>query len=311
MNENQLLKILTEGYGIEGPSLDFLREGGGQAYIVKGKEKYLLKVVGGAFLDTARQSVSVMRYLREHGFPTPAIRLTRDGAGAFETAADGEEKLIVLMEFIDGEEPELRETAAEIGALVGRFHRLMEAWPGEPALRGREFFIGRYLDLLRQKNYPRLSAYEELGLRLWEKVAALPRGRCHGDLHRGNLLRRGDGRIFLVDFDTVCRAPLMFDVAVLCDMTDYFHLKQKDLRLAKEVYRNFLTGYSQYRALSREELLSFPDWVAIRHFQLQATILEIYGIDCIDERFIDSQLSWLRQWQEAAHDFAESFPGNG
>ena len=69
----------------------------------------------------------------------------------------------------------------------------------------------------------------------------------------------------------------------------------------------FLTGYAQYRSLSRAELRAFPDWVAIRHFQLQATILEIYGIGCIDEGFIDAQLSWLHQWLAAAENFTAAF----
>ena len=60
---------------------------------------------------------------------------------------------------------------------------------------------------------------------------------------------------------------------------------------------------SRYHTLSREEILSFPYWVAIKHFQLQATILEIYGVDCIDEGFIDGQLYWLNKWQEAMTDW--------
>ena len=55
----------------------------------------------------------------------------------------------------------------------------------------------------------------------------------------------------------------------------------------------------------REEILSFPYWVAIRHFQLQATILEIYGVDSIDEGFIDGQLYWLNRWQEAMPEFTD------
>ena len=307
MNEKQLLEILTTGYGLEKPSLAFLREGGGKTYLVNGREKYLLKAAGSAFRKTMRQSVSIMRYLEENGFPVPRIILTRDGAAAFEAAAEGEDALIVLMEYIDGDEPDLVKSAAEVGALVGRLHRLMADDPAEPVSHGWEFFIGRYLDFLRQKKYPRLAAYEALGERLWERVKNLPQGRCHGDLHRGNLLQSRDGRIYFVDFDTVCRAPLMFDLMVLCDMTDYFHLKQEDIRITEEVYRKVLSGYAAYRTLSPEELRSFPDWVAIRHFQLQATILEIYGIDCIDEGFIDAQLSWLQKWQAAANDFAESF----
>jgi len=30
-----------------------------------------------------------------------------------------------------------------------------------------------------------------------------------------------------------------------------------------------------------------------------AIILEIYGVDCIEEGFIDGQLYWLNKWQEA------------
>ena len=88
-------------------------------------------------------------------------------------------------------------------------------------------------------------------------------------------------------------------------MTDYFNLKKEDIELTKEVYQRFLSGYSGYHTLSREEILSFPYWVAIRHFQLQATILEIYGVDCVDERFIDGQLYWLNKWQEAMAVFSE------
>ena len=300
MDERALCNLLTEHYEIENPSLEFFREGGGHTYIVNGENKYLLKVIGDAFLDTAKQSVSIMRYLEANDFPVPKTLLTKDGETAFEAIVDGEEKLIVLMEFIDGDEPNLEKYGAEVGELVGRFHQLMDKCPVEPLSKGKAFFIGRYLDFLRQKNYPRLAEYEDLGNRLWEKVKDLPLGNCHGDLHRGNLLQDADGKIYLVDFDTVCRAPFMFDVMVMCDMTDYFNLKQEDIETTKEVYDSFLLGYSKHHVLSREEVSSFTDWVAIRHFQLQATILEIYGIDCIDEKFIDAQLGWLDKWQEAA-----------
>ena len=305
MDEKTLQDILTLNYGIESPSLEFLREGGTTTYIVNGRAKYLLKVIGSAFWGTAIQSVSIMRYLEGNGFPVPKTILTKRGETIFETEADGEKSLIVLMDFIDGDEPKLEKCASEVGRLVGRFHQLMEEYPSELVYRDKEFFIGRYLEFLRKKKYPRIKEYEELGERLWDKVKNLPQGNCHGDLHRGNLLQNADGKIYLVDFDTACKAPVMFDVMVMCDMTDYFNLKQEDIELTKVVYREFLSGYAGYHKLSREEILSFPYWVAIRHFQLQATILEIYGVDCIDEGFIDGQLYWLNKWQEAMDEFTE------
>jgi Ser/Thr protein kinase RdoA (MazF antagonist) len=309
MDEMTLRDILKWNYGVESPSLEFLRESGTLTYIVNSKNKYLLKVVGSAFSGTARQSVSIMRYLEGKGFPVPKTILTKNGEAFFETEIDGEKKLIALMEYIDGDEPELETCPTEVGALVGRFHQLMEKYPAGLVSRGKEFFVDRYIVFLRKKNYSRIKEYEELGELLWDKVKFLPRGNCHGDLHRGNLLQNKSGKLYLVDFDTACRAPLMFDVVAMCDMTDYFNLKQEDIELTKAVYQEFLSGYVGYHKLSREEILSFPYWVAIRHFQLQATILEIYGVDCIDAGFIDGQLYWLNKWQEAIPGFTEELEG--
>ena len=157
MDEKTLQDILALNYGIESPSLEFLREGGTTTYIVNGRSKYLLKVIGSAFSDTARQSASIMRYLEGNGFPVPKTILTKSGETIFETEADGEKILIVLMDFIDGDEPELEKCASEVGRLVGRFHQLMEEYPSELVYRDKEFFIGRYIEFLRKKKYPRIS----------------------------------------------------------------------------------------------------------------------------------------------------------
>lgn len=337
MTEEKLIQLLQSQYGLENVTLEFLREGGNKTYIVngengKGEEKYLLKVIGAAFFATAKQSVLVMWYLEENGFPVPKTILTQDGEAIVEVAdnsdvagadgagdgvsgavavhggesaensgADGGETyLLLLQEFIEGEEPNLEEavTAEKVGELVGKLHCLMESCPVKPVLRDKQFFIGRYIDFLRQKAYPQIAAYEELGERLWKKVENLPCGVCHGDLHRGNLLQTKDGKLYFLDFDTICRAPVMFDVMVMCDMTNYFNLQQEDIETTSAVYEKFLIGYTKCRALSPEEKLSFHTWVAIRHFQLQATILEVHGINCIDEQFIDWQLYWLNKWME-------------
>ena len=300
MQKEQLLNLLRKSYDIGAVSLEFLRDAGGTTYTVEGAEgRYLLKVIGGAFEGTASQSVPIMRYLEQQGFPVPETTLTKEGQSVLEAELDGQRTQLILQTFIDGEEPNRKLRAEEVGALVGRLHALLNEYPGELGSQDYAFFIGRYLELLRKKGYPRLGAYTALGKKLWERVKDLPIGNCHGDLHRGNLLEARDGTIYLLDFDTVCRAPIMFDVMVMCDMTDYFHLKPEDIQTTRDVYERFLTGYTEYRPLNQAERRSFYDWVAIRHFQLQATIVEIYGIDCIDESFIDMQLAWLESWLQA------------
>ena len=300
LQEKQLAEILRDIYHLGDVSLRFLREGGGQTWLAEGAGQYLVKVINPAFAETVRSSVRIMRYLEENGFPVPGTLLTQAGEALHTGFVNGETRLISVQEYIEGDEPDLRKSAEEAGALTGQLHSLLEKYPDKLVERDRHFFIGRYLDFLRRKEYPRLQAYEELGNRLWEQVRDLPRGRCHGDLHRGNLLQSPDGKIHVIDFDTVCSAPVMFDVAVMCDMTDYFRLRESDMAVTEEVYARFLTGYSRYRTLNRAEQQSFHDWVAVRHFQLQATIVELYGMDCIDGHFIDSQLDWLNRWMKAS-----------
>jgi len=301
--EEKLIQLLKTQYGLENVSVDFLREGGCKTYIVNGEKKYLLKVIGNAFKDTAKQSVMIMRYLEEKGFPVPKTFLTKAGQAIVEVSGD-DPCLVILQDFIEGEEPDLEksETAEKVGELVGKFHSMMKDCPVQLVSRDKQFFIGRYLDFLRQKSYPKIADYERLGEQLWDKVQGLPYGICHGDLHRGNLLQKKDGQIYFLDFDTVCQAPLMFDVMVMCDMTNYFNLQQEDIEITRKVYESFISGYTRHHPLSQEEKLSFYDWIAIRHFQLQATILEVHGINCIDEKFIDYQLYWLNKWMEQNYE---------
>ncbi|MBO4732436.1 MAG: phosphotransferase, partial [Spirochaetaceae bacterium] len=265
MTEEKLIQLLQTKYALENVTLEFLREGGSKTYIVNGEKKYLLKVIGSAFFATAKQSVLVTRYLEENGFPVPKTILTKTGEAIVEVsdAGDSEPYLVLLQEFVEGEEPNLEnpEIAEKVGALVGKLHCLMEHCPVQPVFRDKDFFIGRYIDFLRQKSYPRIAAYEELGEQLWKKVEKLPYGICHGDLHRGNLLQTKNGQIYLIDFDTVCKAPLMFDVMVMCDMTNYFNLQEKDIETTRAVYENFISGYTRCHPLSPEEKLTFSDWV--------------------------------------------------
>ena len=295
MTQEELIRILSSRYGIADAALGFLRESGGQVYLIECGEKYLLKVIGSAFAATARQSFSLLRYLEESGFPVPGMILTKTGAPFCQTE-DGQ--MLLVQKYIEGDEPDLTKSARKVGELTAWLHELLEAVPGALIVRDMPFFIGRYLDYLHKRAYPRACEYAALGETLWSRVCAQPTTACHGDLHRGNLLESADGQIFFLDFDTVCRAPAMFDVSVMCDMTDYFRLKEADVETTRRVYAQFLSGYETRRGLTDAEKRSFDDWIAIRHFQLQATIVEIHGPDCINEAFIDAQLAWLRKWME-------------
>lgn len=295
MDEQKVLELLNTYYFIKFTTVTFLRDGGCISYIAESNsEKYLLKIVKPAFYDTVRQSTDIMNYLLAHGFPVPRIIPSVSGK-LYEFT---EEMIFLLFEFIEGREPEIGEKIEEIGELTGRLHYFMEKHSDHLTVREKPFFIDRYIQLLRGKDYSesKLKEFIQYGDELWEQVKDLPRSYCHGDLHRGNLLLTEAGQIYFLDFDTSCVASPVFDLMVLCDTTDYFNFKPEGYETTKKVYERFLEGYNKYRTLSIPEYEAFYDFIAIRHYQLQATILEIYGLDCVDEAFVDQQLG-LKRWR--------------
>ncbi len=94
---------------------------------------------------------------------------------------------------------------------------------------------------------------------------------------------------------------------VICNATDYFTYSKEAFDQTTQRLKAFLKGYLKVRSLTGEEVQSIYDWVGIYHYQLQATIIEIYGLDCVDHDFLDKQLDWLMQWQAQLEELSFSF----
>ena len=190
-----------------------------------------------------------------------------------------------------------------VGALVGRFHREMRAYTGPLPVRGKEFYFRRYVDILRQKQYPRAEEYAVYGDALWERLSPLPMGCCHGDMYSGNIRRAPGGGFYVHDFDTVCIGFPMCDATLICDATEYFHYREENLAGSDRLLRRFLPAYERENHLSGEELGAFHALIAMQHFSTQATIAELFGPNCLNDGSIDSQLDWLLRWREQCRSF--------
>ncbi|WP_312370125.1 phosphotransferase [Lachnoclostridium sp.] len=138
--------------------------------------------------------------------------------------------------------------------------------------------------------------FREYGNVIWENVKKLPRGYSHGDLHRGNLLRTTAGKYYILDFDTSSYPIPMYDIMIMCNSTDYFNFNEKGYENSKNTYESFLKGYTKYRSLSKEELDSFYDLIAVSSFK--RLLLKFMDLNCVDKEFLDNQLNWLIKWRE-------------
>lgn len=175
-------------------SLEFVRDSGSMAYAVfSGRDKYFLRITKPAFFDTVHKSLEIHVFLMKQGFSVPPVIFTWDGSPCVHTSEEDGEHLYILYEFIEGKEVDPEQDAEAIGALLGKFHSAMKAYPGTLVKRDKYFYIGRYIDILREKKYPRAEEFAAYGEALWEKIRVCRRGTVMEICTGGISIRRATG----------------------------------------------------------------------------------------------------------------------
>lgn len=294
MENNEILSMLNLHYSMNFINIDLMREGGNATYAVYTEhEKYFLKIVGLAFSDTIKISVDINLYLQSNGFPVPNIIMTADNKPFVEDRINH----IILYEFLETMEIDMGKDAEAVGVLIGQLHHLMSCYNSELVTHSKQFYIERYLDILRIKQYPKVNEFTQYGEKLWNRIKCLPCGYSHGDMYSGNIERGADGKLYVLDFDTSCIGFPMYDLALICNRTNYFDYDTEGLPKTTAIYKRLLPEYLKHHKLTEQEISSIYDMLALYHFALQATIIEIYGLDSVDNAFLDKQLDWLKRWE--------------
>lgn len=289
-----ILQILNDHYPIHFDRIELMRDMGSTSYAaLSGQCKFFLRAIKPALIDTAINGAEIQVFLQNQGFPVPRIMFTKNDALYVKT----DNSLLILYEFIEGHDCDPEQDAEAIGALVGRLHQVMKKYFGTLVQRDRHFYIGRYIDILRTKQYPRMGEYIAYGDALWEKIKDLPRGYCHGDMYDGNIRKAQDGKLYIHDFDTSCEGITMYDPTLICDMTSYFEYDERNYQRSNNMLARFVPEYRKYNAIEQMEIDAFHALIALQHFSTQATIMELFGLDCLDEADMDDQLDWLYRWQ--------------
>ena len=285
---------LNPHYPLRFERLEFLRDGGNTSYAAfAGGEKYFLRVIKPANAEGARRGADIQVFLHRRGFPVPRVIPTKTGA---PYAEDGGH-LFLLYEYIEGCEANPEKDTEALGALVGQLHQVMRDYPGTLVEHDRHYYIDKYIDILREKRYPKADEFAAYGDALWDRVKGLTRGYCHGDMYCGNFHKTPGGEIYVLDFDTSCEGFPMYDPALICNRTHYFQFQRSGYEKSRRALERFLPEYRKHSPLSQPEIDAFDDLIAVYHFALQAHIIELHGPDCVDDKFLDNQLDWLRRWQ--------------
>lgn len=210
----------------------------------------------------------------------------------------------VLYSFIKGTKPAFETDIKNIGVQVGRLHNIMQTYPRPLIKRGRAFFIDRYVNIMKENQYcaAKVAQLESYGNQLWLNMEQAPIGFCHGDLHSDNMIKTESGVFTLFDFDVVSEAYTIIDVAVLSDQTNFNKLDESAYDSTRQMFERFYQGYVQQRVLNRAEILAIFSFIAIRHYELIATMvnyrLHVEGRHWLSDALFDQQYEWLMKWHD-------------
>lgn len=289
-----VLNALNEYYSINFTGVELARDMGSTSYTAfSGGDKYFARVIKPSLRETAMTGANIQVFLQNRDFPVPRVIFTKEES-AYVKVEDG---LLILYEFIEGDDCDPERDAEAIGALVGRLHQVMKEYPGELIKRDKHFYIGRYIEILKKKRYSKVNEYIAYGDELWEKIKDLPRGYCHGDMYDGNIRKASDGALYIHDFDTSCEGITMYDPTLICNMTQYFEYDERNYDRSNKMLARFIPEYRKYSSLGQAEIDAYHALIAIQHFSTQATVMELFGPDCLNDTDTDNQLDWLYRWR--------------
>jgi homoserine kinase type II len=229
--------------------------------------------------DLIRVQHDLMEWLRQAGFPAPAIVPTVSGETFL--ALDGE--FYEIHEYIEGQpydhdRPDHLEEAART---LGHYHTCVKGFtsqalrdlgaPYSPTiLRTTLTDLGEAWGLDRDPDLAQIAGQLEAhALDLAARFAglgALPHLVIHGDYYGGNLLFDGDRIVGVVDYDKARWQPRVVELA---EALIYFatersgHLKHivYSGTLDLGVVRQFLAAYTEMVSLSESEIHALPHWI--------------------------------------------------
>lgn len=234
LHEELILDCLINNYGLDRAHIQFLPLGADlntAVYRVEAPsgEQYFLKLRSGSF---GKNSVIIPKLLHDQGIGQIISPIsTREGA----LWAQLGKYLVILYPFIEGKDGyEIDLTDAqliEFGEAVKNIHsktiprQILEQLPTESFSTKFGEQLQRILQRIRaEKAVDTISADMTVYLLIKEEVIqhlitrteqlskilvkrSLPLVVCHSDLHAGNLLIDSSGHLFIVDWDTLLRAP--------------------------------------------------------------------------------------------------------
>ncbi|WP_298816327.1 homoserine kinase [Chloroflexus sp.] len=268
-------------------------------------------------LQSIRLRHRLLEWLRQRGFPAPRVLPARNG----ETVVIINDRVYELSVFIIGDEfnPTRPRQLSDVGRVLASYHRAVSDFPDPPPPPPSRY-LPSGLSSLTERLITRdllgdltviLHWYErriaELRRQLSDEAyAALPHLLIHGDMHRDNLIFRGDAVAALIDYDQICIDARLVDVVdALVDMAigppppnwSMWGVYRAPLDL--ERVRLLLRAYNAIMPLSRNEAQALP--AMLETVWLQGNLRRALSTPDAEPDYhleLLGQGQWLSKWMD-------------
>ena len=268
---------LLERYGRDVIALEPLAAGSVNSNFritTSGGEVLFARIYEEADESGAQAELSLLDELSQAGVPT--VRAIRTGGG--DAFCMHENKPFSVYPWVEGyircQGTVSEADALRVGVALARVHstdvrRIPAGRFGLGDLRRRLERIERDAPEYRSDVRfirERLAHYERL------REPSLPAGLIHGDLFRDNVLFGSDGIVALLDFESACHGPFVYDLMVTVEAWCYSDGFQDRL------VRAMISAYDRERPLTAREKASLPTEAAIAALRFATTRITDYAM---------------------------------
>lgn len=220
----------------------------------------------------------LLRELSAFGIPTAVPFSSSDGGGLLFHRG----KPLSLYPWVEGvhlcTSMVIPERAWRLGATLARVHLATPTLTEVPAGRFDFEGIRKRLEIVQRETTRFDSHVRSIAERLdrygAERNEGLPSGLVHGDLFRDNVVWRGDDIVALLDFESACAGPFVYDLCVCILAWCYSDAFQM------ENVRALVAGYRSARDLSDAELAGMRVEGAIACLRFATTRLTDFSLRC-------------------------------
>lgn len=257
--------------------------------------KYVIRVY--RYGKKTDQSINVeldfMRYLRGHNIPIPGV--LRNTSGQYITTLPFDNRIwqIVVMKFAEGEHASTYtdKLLSEMAKIQATMHALSSSYNTKD-LPTKELKMLKETYFIKQVNFDRLNNTQLRDFVRREKSytlnldSNLPKGLCHLDYDKENLLSKNSSIVAVLDFDDLAIAPF-----VVCLAYTLWHVYAEN---STDAARQYLTNYEAIRQLSDLERKYIKPIMLYRHYMISALkVLNNHTTTSDIKKYLDTERQLL------------------